>query len=55
MNIEQAIKIYGKSAVGMILSDKPMRANAWHPTRGYVGLTVDMLKLLRDDDEYLIL
>lgn len=54
MNIEQAIKIYGKNTVDKILADKPMRANAWHPTRGYVGLTVDMLKLLQDDDEYLI-
>ena len=54
MNIEQAIKIYGKNTIDKILADKPMRANAWHPTRGYVGLTVDMLKLLQDDDEYLI-
>ena len=54
MNIEQAIKIYGKNAVDMIIADKPSRANAWHPVRGYVGLTIDMLKLLQDDDEYLI-
>ena len=54
MNIEQAIKIYGKNAVDMIIADKPSRANAWHPVRGYVGLTIDVLNLLQDDDEYLI-
>ena len=54
MNIDQAIKIYGKNAVDMIIADKPERANAWHPVRGYVGLTIDMLNLLQDDDEYLI-
>ena len=54
MNIEQAIKIYGKNTVDMIIADKPKRANAWHPVRGYVGLTIDMLNLLQDDDEYLI-
>lgn len=54
MNIERASKIYGENAIKMILEDKPSRANAWHPKRGYVGLTVDMLKILRDDDEYII-
>ena len=54
MNIEQATKIYGENAINTIIADKPKRANAWHPVRGYVGLTIDMLKLLQNDDEYLI-
>lgn len=54
MNTEQAIKIYGKNAIDTIVADKPLRANAWHPVRGYVGLTIDMLKMLKDDEDYLI-
>ena len=54
MNTERAIKIYGKNAIDMIVEDKPKRANAWHPVRGYVGLMIDMIDILRDDDEYII-
>lgn len=54
MNIEQAVKIYGKNAIDTIITNKPSRANAWHPVRGYVGLTIDMLNRLRDDEDYLI-
>lgn len=54
MNIEQATKIYGENAINTIIADKPSHANAWHPVRGYVGLTIDMLNLLQNDDEYFI-
>ena len=54
VNIEQTVKIYGKNAIDSIIADKPSRANAWHPVRGYVGLTIDMLKMLKDDEDYLI-
>ena len=54
MNIEQAVKIYGKNAIDAIIADKPSRDNAWHPVRGYVGLTIDILKILKDDEDYLI-